>query len=212
MSARILNQTALLRAARRLRPRGPADRDHQRQLRPAARWPRALPRTGPPAGRRPGGVAHSDASVRKFKGPTRPILPQRIRAEMLAAIRWVDYVTVFGENTPLKLLKQIKPDVHVKGGSWLPERIAAEKKMVESWRRLKLFPMVGHIRRRGSLRSSPPADEIAIPQFDYSRIRPIRWPPGRTAPGQSTCSGPTRRYAPRHPFTAGSWTHLPKPC
>lgn len=89
-------------------------------------------------------LLNSDGSVRRQKGPTRPILPQRIRAEMLAAIRWVDYVTIFGEDTPLALLRKIKPDVHAKGGSWRPERIATEKKLVESWGgKLKLFPMVG---------------------------------------------------------------------
>jgi bifunctional ADP-heptose synthase (sugar kinase/adenylyltransferase) len=56
----------------------------------------------------------------------------------------VDYVAIFNDDTPLKLLRTIKPDVHAKGGSWKPDRIAAEKKLVESWGgKLRLFPMVG---------------------------------------------------------------------
>lgn len=89
-------------------------------------------------------LLNSDGSIRRLKGPTRPILPQKIRAEMMAALRRVDYVTIFNEDTPLALLRRIKPDFHVKGGSWKPERIAAEKKLVESWGgKLRLFPMVG---------------------------------------------------------------------
>jgi bifunctional ADP-heptose synthase (sugar kinase/adenylyltransferase) len=51
---------------------------------------------------------------------------------------------VFDDDNPLALLRQIKPDVHAKGGSWKPERIGAEKKLVESWGgKLRLFPMIG---------------------------------------------------------------------
>ena len=89
-------------------------------------------------------LLNSDASIRRLKGPTRPILPQRIRAEMMAALRCVDYVTIFNEDNPLALLRKIKPDFHAKGGSWKPDRIAAEKTLVESWGgKLRLFPMVG---------------------------------------------------------------------
>jgi len=90
-------------------------------------------------------LLNSDASVRKFKGPTRPLVPQNARAEMLSAIRWVDCVTVFNDDTPLKFLAKIKSDVHVKGGSWKAERIAAEKKLIASWGgKMKLFPMIGN--------------------------------------------------------------------
>lgn len=143
MTDRVLNQAALLRTVRRLQRAGRRivttngsfdllHIGHARLLQQARAQGDVLVV-----------LLNSDASVRRFKGPGRPIQPQRERAEMLAAIRWVDYVTVFGEDTPLRLLGKIRPHVHVKGGSWLPERVAAEKKLVESWGgTLTLFPMI----------------------------------------------------------------------
>ena len=61
---------------------------------------------------------NSDRSVRKLKGPSRPINPEKDRATVLAALAAVDYVTVFGEDTPGNLIKTLKPDVLVKGGDW----------------------------------------------------------------------------------------------
>ena len=61
---------------------------------------------------------NSDESVRRLKGPKRPILPQTDRAEILAAMAAVDAVTVFSEDTPCALLEQLLPDVLVKGADW----------------------------------------------------------------------------------------------
>jgi D-beta-D-heptose 7-phosphate kinase/D-beta-D-heptose 1-phosphate adenosyltransferase len=61
---------------------------------------------------------NSDASVRGLKGPARPILPERERAEVLASFAAVDAVTVFGEETPCPLLEKLLPDVLVKGSDW----------------------------------------------------------------------------------------------
>ena len=61
---------------------------------------------------------NSDESVRRLKGPNRPILPQTDRAEILAAMAAVDAVTVFSEDTPCALLEQLLPDVLVKGADW----------------------------------------------------------------------------------------------
>ncbi len=58
---------------------------------------------------------NSDKSVKTNKGPKRPINNQKDRAELLAALEMVDYVTIFGERDPRKLLSIIKPDVHCKG-------------------------------------------------------------------------------------------------
>ena len=66
---------------------------------------------------------NSDASVRRLKGPTRPLVPQRDRCEVMAALEMVDFVTVFDEDTPYQLIKRLQPDVLVKGGDWTPERI-----------------------------------------------------------------------------------------
>lgn len=61
---------------------------------------------------------NSDASVRRNKGPLRPILPEDDRAELLLALRSVDYVVLFDDETPLRLIEAIIPDVLVKGRDW----------------------------------------------------------------------------------------------
>lgn len=60
---------------------------------------------------------NSDSSVSRLK-PGRPLIPEDQRAEVLAALRMVDYVTIFDEDTPYELIALIKPDVLVKGGDW----------------------------------------------------------------------------------------------
>ncbi|MHC4715826.1 MAG: D-glycero-beta-D-manno-heptose 1-phosphate adenylyltransferase [Planctomycetota bacterium] len=62
-------------------------------------------------------AVNSDDSVRRLKGPTRPVIGQDERAEMLAALECVDYVTIFDEDTPEALLELLRPDVLCKGGS-----------------------------------------------------------------------------------------------
>jgi len=66
---------------------------------------------------------NSDASLRRIKGEKRPILPQQMRAYLLDNLKPVDYVVIFEEDTPLELIKAIKPDVLVKGADWDLERI-----------------------------------------------------------------------------------------
>jgi rfaE bifunctional protein nucleotidyltransferase chain/domain len=69
---------------------------------------------------------NGDASVRALKGPTRPVLPESDRAELVAALRAVDYVVIFDEPTVAPLLELLKPDVHCKGTDYtldtVPER------------------------------------------------------------------------------------------
>lgn len=65
---------------------------------------------------------NSDASVRGLK-PERPIIPETERAEVLAALAAVDYVTIFSEETPYALIRLLRPDVLVKGGDWKKEDI-----------------------------------------------------------------------------------------
>jgi D-beta-D-heptose 7-phosphate kinase/D-beta-D-heptose 1-phosphate adenosyltransferase len=66
---------------------------------------------------------NSDSSTRWLKGPKRPILTQGERAALLAGFSVVDYVTIFNEPTPEKLINLVKPDVLVKGGDWKPGEI-----------------------------------------------------------------------------------------
>lgn len=66
---------------------------------------------------------NSDASVKKLKGPDRPINNEDDRAKMLLNLKAVDAVQVFSEETPLTIIKLIKPNMLVKGGDWKPEQI-----------------------------------------------------------------------------------------
>ncbi len=61
---------------------------------------------------------NSDASTRRIKGPQRPIVPEAERAEMLAGLACVDYVTIFPEDTAEDLVRALRPDVYVKGGDY----------------------------------------------------------------------------------------------
>lgn len=67
---------------------------------------------------------NSDSSVRSIKGETRPIVPQRERAEVLSALSCVDYVVLFNDATPIKLIEAIRPDVLAKGADWAAKDIA----------------------------------------------------------------------------------------
>jgi len=75
---------------------------------------------------------NTDASVRRQKGAGRPIVPARRRAEVLAALECVDWVVLFGEDTPLSLIRSLRPDVLAKGGDWRLEEIVGRAE-VESW-------------------------------------------------------------------------------
>ncbi len=75
---------------------------------------------------------NSDASVRLIKGDMRPIVGQGNRAEVLAGLASVDYVVIFDEPDPLRLIQAIKPDVLVKGEDWAPEAIIGARE-VKSW-------------------------------------------------------------------------------
>lgn len=77
-------------------------------------------------------AVNTDASVRRLKGPGRPIVPARQRAEILAALECVDWVVRFREATPLGLIRVLRPDVLAKGGDWPLDRIVGRKE-VESW-------------------------------------------------------------------------------
>jgi len=66
---------------------------------------------------------NSDASVRRNKGPERPINPEAERAEVLEALECVDAVVVFDDDTPAEIIRAIQPDVLVKGGDWAENAI-----------------------------------------------------------------------------------------
>jgi len=66
---------------------------------------------------------NSDSSVRRIKGKMRPLVGEKYRAGLIAALESVDYAVIFKEETPLKLIKSLKPDILVKGADWKEENI-----------------------------------------------------------------------------------------
>lgn len=66
---------------------------------------------------------NSDQSIRRIKGPSRPICPQKSRAAVLAALACVDYVVIFNEETPYNLIKALRPDILIKGADWKGKEI-----------------------------------------------------------------------------------------
>ena len=83
---------------------------------------------------------NSDASVKRIKGEKRPILPQQMRAYLLDNLKPVDYVVIFEEDTPLELIKAIKPDVLVKGADWDLERIVGADFVLSYGGRVERIP------------------------------------------------------------------------
>ena len=85
---------------------------------------------------------NSDAGVRALKGPSRPLVPEDERAELLAALECVDYVTVFGESRPDAAIVLLKPHVHVKGGDYRVEDLP-EAEVVRSYGgEVRVMPLV----------------------------------------------------------------------
>ncbi len=74
---------------------------------------------------------NDDASVSRLKGPQRPVVGQDDRAGILAALKSVDYVVIFSEDTPYEIIKAIVPDVLVKGADWSVDQVVG-KDVVES--------------------------------------------------------------------------------
>lgn len=85
---------------------------------------------------------NSDASVRRLKGAGRPLTPARERAEVLAALACVDYVTVFAAATPRRLIAAVQPDVLVKGGDWSIETIVGREVVEARGGRVVSLPFV----------------------------------------------------------------------
>ncbi len=85
---------------------------------------------------------NSDASVRKLKGPKRPVLPEAERAEILSGLGCVDYITLFDEMDPLKLITSLQPNVLVKGGDWTKEQIVGKEVVERSGGEVVIIPFV----------------------------------------------------------------------
>jgi len=85
---------------------------------------------------------NSDASVRRLKGKARPIVSARERARLVAALKPVDFVVLFSEDTPLKLIQLVVPDLLGKGGDWKPSQIVGSEFVKERGGDVISIPLV----------------------------------------------------------------------
>jgi D-glycero-beta-D-manno-heptose 1-phosphate adenylyltransferase len=85
---------------------------------------------------------NSDASVRQLKGAGRPVLPERERAEILAALEFIDAVLIFDELTPREVIARLLPDVLVKGGDWPGDQIVGREEVEAAGGRVVSIPVV----------------------------------------------------------------------
>ena len=85
---------------------------------------------------------NSDSSVRKIKGPKRPVLAVKERTEILSGLECVDYITIFDEIDPLKLITFLKPNVLAKGGDWTKEQIVGREVVERSGGKVVIIPFI----------------------------------------------------------------------
>ncbi len=85
---------------------------------------------------------NSDESVTRLKGEGRPVNDEKSRECVLAAIRHVDYVLVFDDDTPLELIRRLQPDILVKGGDYKPEEVVGGGIVESSGGRVEIVPLL----------------------------------------------------------------------
>lgn len=110
---------------------------------------------------------NSDRSVRGNKGPERPLVTEKDRAEVMAALASVDYVTIFDEPTPRELIARVLPSILVKGADWALDQVAGREEVEAAGGRVVSIPLapgysttnlVQRIRNAGSSVSAAPRD------------------------------------------------------
>jgi len=82
---------------------------------------------------------NSDSSIRRIKGPGRPVMDEKARSKVLEAIGLVDFVVIFQEDTPYKVIKELRPDYLVKGEDWKENKIIG-REFVKKIFRIKFYP------------------------------------------------------------------------
>jgi D-beta-D-heptose 7-phosphate kinase/D-beta-D-heptose 1-phosphate adenosyltransferase len=85
---------------------------------------------------------NADASVERLKGPTRPLVGERERARVMAALAAVDAVVLFEEDTPLELIRAVRPDVLVKGGDYTVQTVVGHEEVLAAGGRVEIVPTV----------------------------------------------------------------------
>ena len=118
---------------------------------------------------------NSDRSIQEIKGNDRPIVPQKERAAVLASLSCVDYVTIFNEPTPLKVIETLRPDVIVKGADWKGKEVVGTQVVkayggrVEFIRYVKGFPttqMIETIKKK-CLKSNTTSHYLTLHDTDF---------------------------------------------
>ena len=108
---------------------------------------------------------NSDDSIRRLKGPNRPLNDLESRAEVLSALGCVDYVTAFDDDTPLRLIQAIRPHVLVKGADYRPEQVVGRDFVEAQGGQLVLIPLVpgkSSTRLIHDMTTSPPANAVSV--------------------------------------------------
>ena len=85
---------------------------------------------------------NSDSSVRAIKGEERPLVSEEERAEVIAALEFIDFVTIFPELTPLELINYLKPDILIKGGDWPEDKVVGRNEVKKWGGRVVIIPEV----------------------------------------------------------------------
>ena len=152
---------------------------------------------------------NSDASVKRLKGPSRPINPAEARAEVLSALEAVDAVTIFDEDTPLELISAIRPDVLIKGGDYRPDEVVGKEEVearVAAWsscRCLKATPRPAWSIAPPNAMPRPTAARMTHPRTMLApRRRPLPAHPWNLAAtgARSTSSFAARKCVSSHPW------------
>ena len=85
---------------------------------------------------------NSDSSVRSIKGEKRPLMNENERAEILAALEFIDFITIFEELTPLELICCLQPDILIKGGDWPEEKVVGREEVKIWGGRVAIIPEI----------------------------------------------------------------------
>lgn len=94
-------------------------------------------------------AVNSDASVKRLKGPLRPVNTEQSRALLLASLVMVDAVVIFEEDTPLEVVQALLPDVMVKGGDYKPEQVIGSREVIANGGRVVINPLIDGISTTG---------------------------------------------------------------
>ena len=90
-------------------------------------------------------AVNSDNSVKKLKGPTRPVFDETVRANILAALIITDAIIIFDEETPIEIIKTLLPDVLVKGGDYTVDQVAGAKEVIAAGGEVVIAAMLPEI-------------------------------------------------------------------